>query len=54
MVEKGIGGRICHAIHRYGKPSNKKLPVNNFDKIEDNSQFNKDFIKNYNEENYEG
>ena len=28
----------------------QKLPVNNFKWIEDTSQFNKDFIKNYNEE----
>ena len=27
-----------------------KLPVNNFDWIKDTSQFNEDFIKNYNEE----
>ena len=28
----------------------QKLPVNNFERIEDNSQFNENFIKNYNEE----
>ena len=28
----------------------QKLPVNNFEWIEDNSQFNEDFIKNYDEE----
>ena len=28
----------------------RKLPVNNFEWIEDNFQFNEDFIKNYNEE----
>ena len=28
----------------------QKLPVNNFKWIEDTSQFNEDFIKNYNEE----
>ena len=27
----------------------QKLPVNNFEWIEDTSQFNEDFIKNYNE-----
>ena len=28
----------------------QKLPVNNFEWIEDTSQFDEDFIKNYNEE----
>ena len=32
----------------------QKLPVNNFEWIKDNSQFNEDFIKNYNEESDEG
>ena len=32
----------------------KKLPVNNFEWIKDTSQFNKDFIKNYNEQSDEG
>ena len=31
----------------------QKIPVNNFDWIEDASQFNKDFIKNYNKESVE-
>ena len=31
----------------------QKLPVNNLQQTEDTSQFNKDFIKNYNEENDE-
>ena len=30
-----------------------KLPVNNFECIENTSQFNEDFIKNYSEESYE-
>ena len=30
------------------------LPVNYFEWIKDTSQFNGDFIKNYNEESYEG
>ena len=83
MVEKGIRGGICHAIHWYKKANNKymkdydknkessylkywdvnnlygwamsqKLPVNNFEWIKDTSQFNEDFIKNYNEESDEG
>ena len=32
----------------------QKLPVNNFELIEDTSQFNEDFIKNYNEESDKG
>ena len=28
----------------------RKLSVNNFERIKDTSQFNEDFIKNYNEE----
>ena len=31
----------------------QKLPVNNFEWIKDTSQFNEDFIKNYNEESEE-
>ena len=37
----------------YGLAMSEKLPVNNFEWIEDNSQFNEDFIKNYNEESDE-
>ena len=32
----------------------QKLPVNKFEWIEDTSQFNEDFIKNYNKESNEG
>ena len=32
----------------------QKLPVNNFGWVKDTSQFNDDFIKNYNEESDEG
>ena len=32
----------------------QKLPVNNFERIEDTFQFNEDFIKNYNEKSNEG
>ena len=82
MVQKGIRGGICHAIHCYAKANNKymkeydknkessylkywdvnnlyggamsqKFPVNNFERIEDTSKFNEDFIKNYNEERNE-
>ena len=30
----------------------QKLPVNNFEWIKNNSQFNKDFIKKYNDKGY--
>ena len=32
----------------------QKLPVNNLQRTKDTSQFNEDFIKNYNEESDEG
>ena len=32
----------------------QKLPLNNFEWIRDTSQFNEDFIKNYNEESDKG
>ena len=32
----------------------EKLPINNFEWIEDTSQFNEGFIKNYNEESDKG
>ena len=38
----------------YGWAMSQKLPVNNFKWIKDTSQFNEDFIKNYNEESDEG
>ena len=37
----------------YGWAMLQKLPVNNFEWIKDTSQFNADFIKNYNEESDE-
>ena len=38
----------------YGWAMLQKPPVNNFEWIKDTSQFNEDFIKNYNEESDEG
>ena len=32
----------------------QKLPIKNFEWIQETSQFNEDFIKNYNEESDEG
>ena len=29
MVEKGIRGGICHAIHRYANPNNKYMKNHN-------------------------
>ena len=37
----------------FGWPMSQKLPVNNFEWIKDTSQFNENFIKNYNEESDE-
>ena len=37
----------------YGLEMLQKLPVNNFEWIEDTPQFNEDFIKNYNGESDE-
>ena len=38
----------------YGWAMSQKLPVNKFEWIEETSQFNEDFITNYNEESDEG
>ena len=38
----------------YGWAMSQKLPVNKFEWIEDTSQFNEDFMKNYNEESDKG
>ena len=38
----------------YGWAMLQKLPVNNFEWVNDTSQFNEDFIRNYNEESDEG
>ena len=38
----------------YGWAVLQKLPVDNFEWIKDISQFNEDFLKNYNEESEEG
>ena len=35
MVEKGIRGRICHAIHQYAKANNKY--IKDFDKNKESS-----------------
>ena len=38
----------------YAWEMSQKLPLNKFEWIEDTSQFNEDFIKNYSEESVEG
>ena len=35
MVQKGIKGGVCHAIHRYAKANNKHMT--NYDKIKESS-----------------
>ena len=42
------------ANNLYGWAMLQKLPVNNFEWIKDTSQFNEDFINNYNEESDKG
>ena len=83
MVEKGIRGGICHAIHRYTEGNNKcqtnydknkessylmylnannlygwatsqKLPVNSFKWKTNMLKFNKEFIRNSDENSNEG
>ena len=38
----------------YGEAVSQKLPVDGFDWVEDTSQFNEDFIQNYNEDSVIG
>ena len=44
----------CDVNNLYGWAISQKLSINSFEWIEDMSQFNKDFIRNYNEESDEG
>ena len=43
-----------NAKNLHGWAMSEKLPVNSFKWIEETSQFNEDFTKNYNEKNDEG
>ena len=47
MVEKGIRGGICHAIHRYAKPNNECMK--NYDENEESS-----FLDYLDENNFYG
>ena len=38
----------------YGRAMSQKLPINNFIRVEDISEFNEDFTKSYNDESDEG
>ena len=44
MVEKGIRGGICHAIHRYAKADNKY--VKDYDKNEESSNLTYWYVNN--------
>ena len=46
--------QYLHVNNLYGCTMLEKLPVNNFELIQDTSRFNEDFIKNHNEESDEG
>ena len=45
--------KYCDVNSLYGWAMSQKLPINQFEWIEETSQFSKDFIKNYNEESDE-
>ena len=45
MVEKGIRGGICHAIHRYEKSNNKY--IKNYDKNKESSYIHYLDAKNF-------
>ena len=46
--------KYCDVNNSYGWAMSQKLPLNNFESIENTSEFNEDFIKNCNEESDEG
>ena len=46
--------QYCGVNNLYGWAMSQKIPVNNFEWIEDTSQFNEDFIKSYDEESDKG
>ena len=46
--------KYCNLSSLYGWAISQKLPANNFEWIEDTSQFTEDFIKKYDEESHKG
>ena len=55
MVEKELPYiQYWDVNNLYGWGMSQKLPVNNFECVKDTSEFNKGFIKSYNEESDEG
>ena len=51
---KNIGIQYWDVNNLHDQVISQKIPLNNFECIEDTSEFNKDFIKNYNEKTDEG
>ena len=46
--------QYCDVNNLYGWATLQKPPENNFERVKDTSQFNEEFLKNYNEESNEG
>ena len=52
--KKSLYLKYWHGNNLHGWAMSQNLPVNNFERIEETSQFNEDFIKSYNKESDEG